>query len=345
MSSFALIFTKTALSVLCVLSTAWRNERNLKQLHPVFRYTMTLARDRATEFVNSCGDLLNPAWAESDVCLNEFANFYATAEPFPHVVIDNFLNEDVARQIEACFPSPHKNQDMTWYVYNNPIECKFACDTQSEFPDAIRRLFDLYKSQPFLDLIKRITNIQNLEHDPYLHGAGLHYHPTGSKLDMHLDYSIHPHSGKERRVNLILYLNDSWPKAWGGHLDLHNHDQDGNISDCAKRIAPAFNRAVLFRTTDISWHGLPDGVNCPLGDARKSVAVYYVSDPRPDATLRNKADYRARPEDEANDDEGVKALRRIRPFRRILKSDIDRLVPSWRSPMESYLRQYRPDLI
>jgi hypothetical protein len=61
------------------------------------------------------------------------------------------------------------------------------------------------------------------------------------------------------------------------------------------KIAPMFNRAVLFRTSDISWHGMPDPVLCPEGQARKSLAIYYMSEARPEATPRFKAMFRPRP--------------------------------------------------
>ena len=65
-----------------------------------------------------------------------------------------------------------------------------------------------------------ITGISDLESDPYLHGAGLHAYPHNGKLDVHLDYSIHPVSGKERRVNLIIYLNKDWRDDYGGYTDM-----------------------------------------------------------------------------------------------------------------------------
>jgi hypothetical protein len=52
---------------------------------------------------------------------------------------------------------------------------------------------------------------------------------------------------------------------------------------------------ILCLHTDVSWHGLPDPVQCPEGQARKSVAIYYVSDARAEATPRYKASYRPRP--------------------------------------------------
>jgi hypothetical protein len=63
------------------------------------------------------------------------------------------------------------------------------------------------QSDEFIRIIETLSRIKGLEKDPYLHGGGLHFHPPGSRLEMHLDYSIHPISKKERRLNLIIYMN------------------------------------------------------------------------------------------------------------------------------------------
>lgn len=44
------------------------------------------------------------------------------------------------------------------------------------------------------------------------------------------------------------------------------------------RVAPRWNRGVLFQTSDISYHGLPDPI---IGYERQSMANYYVSPLRP----------------------------------------------------------------
>jgi hypothetical protein len=43
-----------------------------------------------------------------------------------------------------------------------------------------------------------------------------------------------------------------------------------------REVAPLFNRAVLFDTSQNSWHGLPEPLRCPLGVTRNSLAVYYL---------------------------------------------------------------------
>jgi len=60
-----------------------------------------------------------------------------------------------------------------------------------------------------------------LEYDPTLHGAGCHSMPAGGRLHMHLDYEKHPRLiAKQRRLNVIVFVNEKWEKRWNGDLQL-----------------------------------------------------------------------------------------------------------------------------
>ena len=61
------------------------------------------------------------------------------------------------------------------------------------------------------------------------------------------------------------------------------------MGELGTQVDCLFNRAVLFDTTQSSWHGLPDAIRCPPGVIRKSLAVYYLTEPRPEAAQRGKA--------------------------------------------------------
>jgi len=173
--------------------------------------------------------------------------------------------------------------------------------------------------------IHLLTGIENLEYDPYLHGAGLHIHPTGGKLGLHLDYEKHPHLDKERRLNIILYMSKDWQEEWNGDTELW----DKELSKCIAKSPVVFNSAIIFKTNEISWHGLPEEIKCPEGVYRKSVAYYYISplDSIPDENrigndgsgYRTKATFKKRPEDPY--DELIEKLYKIRPLRLIKKED------------------------
>jgi len=204
-------------------------------------------------------------------------------DPFPHLVIDEFMDERQALQLSSDFPA---FDSPAWHTYDNAIEVKKTCNNWHHFsPDMYRFFYDINSLEcilPFEELTKC-----RLFPDYGLHGAGMHIHGSGGKLNTHLDYSIHPKLKLERRLNLIVYLNPDWQESWGGSLGLWR-DDNGKPGELVKSIAPMFNRAVVFDTTG-AWHGLPEPINCPVGQHRKSLAVYYLCDPRDGAAERNRA--------------------------------------------------------
>lgn len=148
------------------------------------------------------------------------------------------------------------------------------------FPETTYGALNRLCSDPFIDLISRIVG-NKLYADPGLHGGGWHIHSRGGKLNVHLDYDIHPKMhDMQRKLNLIVYLTPDWQDSWGGGLELWSHDdKTGKPKKCVKKISNKFNRAVLFDTTQNSWHGLPEPLNCPENVYRKSLATYYMQTP------------------------------------------------------------------
>jgi hypothetical protein len=109
-------------------------------------------------------------------------------------------------------------------------------------------------------------------------------------LNVHVDYNIHPKLQLQRHYNLIVYITPNWQPEWGGGLELWSHnDATGGPKELVKLVENRFNRAVLFDTTQNSWHGLPADLNCPEGVVRQSLAVYYVTQPEQNANPRGKA--------------------------------------------------------
>lgn len=264
--------------------------------------------------------------------IENYSKDYQEANPFEHVIIPNFLNSNIANKLSTVFPTPLTYPSYKWHSYNNPFECKYALnDFKQEGLDIFNLVFSELQKDSTLNLIRKITNIENLESDPFLHGAGIHAYPSNGKLDMHLDYSIHPISGKERRVNIIYYLNKDWKDEWGGKLQLRNK----NLSDESKKEIPVqFNSAVIFRTCDTSFHGIPKPISCPKDEFRKSLAIYYISDKREEATQRLKAQYYPLPGQPVSD--ALRRLYEIRTLRLLNEDDLLTLGPNWRSQGDGY---------
>lgn len=247
---------------------------------------------------------------------------FLNAEPFEHIVIDNFLELSYAEKISELFPTP----DDSWHEYKNPIEVKYTFDNINTLPVELKNYFYYLSTSEITNIIRNITTINDLEHDEYLHGAGVHIHPRNGRLNIHLDYEKHPFSGKERQLNIILFMSKDWNTNWNGANELWNSD----VSKCITKTDVKFNRAILFKTNDISWHGLPDKITCPNNIFRKSLAYYYVSQlntQKDENKYRKKAKFIKRPEDPY--DEKMEKLYEIRPHRRITKEDMDILMPEW----------------
>jgi Rps23 Pro-64 3,4-dihydroxylase Tpa1-like proline 4-hydroxylase len=226
------------------------------------------------------------------------AQQFRNAEPFNHIILDNFLDEDVARTISEEFPAW---DNEAWYSYNNAIEKKRAMNFWDRFQPKTYQFFERILSSQFTDSLRSMSGLYGLQGDYGLSGGGLHMHGNGQKLNIHLDYSIHPKLKKERRLNIILYLTPDWNPSWGGGLELWSHDAENNSpKECVKKIENVFNRALIFNTSQNSWHGLPTPINCPEGLYRKSLAAYYVTDPRQGCDPRDKVLF-SPTADQAND--------------------------------------------
>ena len=92
---------------------------------------------------------------------------------------------------------------------------------------------------------------------------------------MHCDFLSHTRNRHwSRQINLLLFFNKEWDESWRGWLELW----DAAVARPVQRIAPVFNRCVIFRTTAQSFHGVPAGVACPAGRSRRSLAMYYFRD-------------------------------------------------------------------
>lgn len=217
---------------------------------------------------------------------------FADAKPFPHARILQFFEPAFAREISAEFPPFHST---AWHEYANALEVKRTCNSWNAFGPATYRALTWLNSPDFVELLSLTLGVK-LYADPGLHGGGLHLHAAGGKLNVHKDYVLHPKTRLQRRINLLVYLNEDWQEAWGGALGLWeaNPVQQGPGA-LVKSYAPDWNSAVLFDTRD-AWHGLPKPIQCPPGQYRKSLAVYYLAQPEEGCEQRSRALFAPAPE-------------------------------------------------
>ncbi|MDQ0597438.1 hypothetical protein QF037_001783 [Streptomyces canus] len=199
---------------------------------------------------------------------------FRTAEPFPHVVLDDFLPEGVLDRVVAEFPDPG---EIPWNQFDRATSKKLASEGDELFGEFTRHLMAQFNSSAFLRFLEELTAIDGLVPDPYFEGGGLHQIERGGFLKVHADFNWHKKLRLDRRLNAILYLNRDWEESYGGALELW----DRNMTHAVKNLLPAFNRFVVFATTDFAYHGHPEPLTCPPDRTRRSLALYYYTNGRP----------------------------------------------------------------
>jgi hypothetical protein len=217
---------------------------------------------------------------------------YMSAPPYPHVVLDNFLEPGAVKAAIEEFPPLDPGQ---WTNYLHTNERKFSHTDPDTWGPTLREILTQLNSPPFVEFVSKLIGVDNLIPDPSLEGGGLHQSTTGGFLNVHADFTVHPHQRKwQRRANILLYLNEGWKPEYGGDLELWSAD----MKQCVEKVAPIANRALIFTTDPTSFHGHPEPMPCPQGVARRSMALYYFS--VEDDPFVRSTEYRARPGDGAH---------------------------------------------
>jgi Rps23 Pro-64 3,4-dihydroxylase Tpa1-like proline 4-hydroxylase len=209
---------------------------------------------------------------------------FESAQPFRHIAIDNFLDEDFARSLLEKFPPFDKELAI---IENGEVGGKVVHEKISKLGPVWEKLDKLVQSADFLALISKITGIPGLNFDPDYFGGGTHENLHGQSLNPHVDFNFHPVTRQHRRMNLILYLSPEWKETWGGCIQLHRDPYVTPAEDDIVTVIPALNRCVIFETNEYSWHGF-ERIELPQDKrhlSRKSFALYYYTDSRPQEEL------------------------------------------------------------
>lgn len=205
---------------------------------------------------------------------------FQEAEPFSHVAIDGLFPENVLQGILDELPARNTGQWTRWGSGSRFIESdasvKMAISREALLGPVTRNFMLQLNSALFLQFLTVLSGAEpnSLLGDPTFRGGGLHSTGSGGRLLVHTDTERHP-LGKPfcQKLNIIVYLNKDWPESYGGDLELWSRDG----SQCVQRIAPLFNRTVIFESGTNTYHGHPQPLRCPPDRCRFSLAAYYYT--------------------------------------------------------------------
>ena len=197
---------------------------------------------------------------------------YSSNTPFPHIVIDEFFDSRILSGVLSEVNAIDRSQRYAKFLDRKTDHNKFAFYPEVVGPET-SRLVNYLNSAPFLNYLENLTGIKNLIADPSYFGGGLHWIENGGFLEVHVDFNHLKKYNLERRINLLLYLNENWKDEYNGQLELW----DRKTMTRSKSLSPLFNRCVVFSTTQESLHGHPAPLAAPPGIARRSLALYYYT--------------------------------------------------------------------
>ena len=176
-------------------------------------------------------------------------NTQVITNPFPHMIIDDFLSEDAFKELANVVSNTHSGVKESASVDNQII-----IDTRDtiEFPEFWNNWFDVFDSSEVKNILKQKYNIKedfdNMRCD-------IHKCEPGFKLGRHNDVK----KGHNRLLSLQIYISE-------------NDSDNGVVLNDTKHIENKPNRAWTFLCSPDSWHSVPN-----VTKTRHSVLMKYIS--------------------------------------------------------------------
>lgn len=183
--------------------------------------------------------------AERLVNLDALANAPLVREPFPHLVVRDFLPESVMAEIDKDFPDvPKRGSFPMSELHSGPSFAKLVEYLESE------EVAQAFSEKLGLDLTGKPTTM------------------TIRGYSGEQDGRVHTDS-RSKIVTVLLYLNSGWNSP-DGRLRLLRSD---NLDDWFDEVPPDAGTLLAFVNTENAWHG-----HKPFVGQRRSIQLNWVVD-------------------------------------------------------------------
>jgi Rps23 Pro-64 3,4-dihydroxylase Tpa1-like proline 4-hydroxylase len=203
--------------------------------------------------------------------IERLAAAFASAQPFPHLVIPDVLRAP-PEEILASFPPL---ESPLWRELSEAYQPgKMTLSNIARIPEPLASMLHELMQPATLELLERISGIKRLLPDPYLDGGGLHCSRSGGVMAPHTDVHINDRLGLYKRMIVLVYLNPGWQEADGGCLELFD---ESDVRTPVKTVVPRWGTMVIFRSDAHSVHGFTQPIVATGGRARRALASYYYT--------------------------------------------------------------------
>ena len=211
-------------------------------------------------------NIINKKYRDLEFYINEFKQ----AKPFPHIILDNFLDESFFQNLVVENINLNKKEGSS---FNTDIETNKWTSKNVELSENISRIVDTLYTSKFIGELAKLSGIKDLFSTNSGNTALANYHEMYESgfLGTHVDHSSEPDTGLPHVLNIILYLTKNWNLSWGGSTVLANK----NGRQIEKTIDFIPNRAVIFLHSPFTFHGVSKIKNNLL--KRSTIYVDYYS--------------------------------------------------------------------
>lgn len=218
----------------------------------------------------------------------EYKEDYKVSKPYKHVIINDFLSEEIAEKLSKQFPSDDLFNKRKKGMHENKLEG----DQFDIYPEIFSALKKELATPEFSKLIEEVTGIKDAFITDDGFGVCIQKGKRGSFEDVHVDFNIHPLKNVQRRLNLEIYLTPEWHAEWNGAVEMWNDC----VSKCKKAVMPKFNRALLFEVNDCSYYGYTKPLETPENISRKMFSATFYTPVEEDVVFHDTV-FHSRPDD------------------------------------------------
>ena len=184
---------------------------------------------------------------------NNFKNLKLIYEPYEHIIIDNFINENYMEELLGELDN--LTIDKSYYYGNQNFE-KYKFAFRGHLGNILNNIFIELNGDEFISILENVFNIKNIiRNNLELEGAGVHKVMNSGFLSMHTDFEAYNdklYGLLDRRLNILIYMNPDWKLDYGGELCLY----DKKTLQITKKVFPLLNRCIIFMTPN-NIHGHP----------------------------------------------------------------------------------------
>ena len=150
--------------------------------------------------------------------LENYVDKFKSAEPFPFIVLDNFLKEDYFYELQNFISIENAKNKNKGKDFNTVVENNKWISKNSNLPEKIKVVTNALNSIDWINNLEKFSGIKEIFSTEVGNTELANFHEMNSNgfLGSHVDHSSDPKTGRPHVLNIILYLSQNWKKEWGG---------------------------------------------------------------------------------------------------------------------------------